>query len=80
VACTNVSMDSETHSMISRDCVNGTWFPDNFNGGKTNYSHLTLQYAARCRPYGTPLRLKILRHILSGSNFGQKLQGKNIEQ
>jgi hypothetical protein len=40
-------MDSETHSMISRDCVNGTWFPDNFNGGKTNYSHLTLQYAAR---------------------------------
>ena len=40
-------MDLETHSMISRDCVNGTWFPDNFAGGKTNYSHLTLEYADR---------------------------------
>ena len=47
MTCTNVTMDSETHSMISRDCVNGTWFPDNFNGGSTNYSHLTLEYADR---------------------------------
>ena len=47
MACTNVTMDSETHSMISRDCVNGTWFPDNFNGGSTNYSHLTLEYAKK---------------------------------
>ena len=30
--------------MIARDCVNGTWFPDNFNGGKTNYSLMTAEY------------------------------------
>ncbi len=41
VACTNVTFDVEARSMISQDCVNGTWFQDNFNGGRTNYSHLT---------------------------------------
>ena len=30
--------------MIARDCVNGTWFPDNFNDGKTNYSLMTAKY------------------------------------
>ncbi len=41
VACTNVTFDKESKSMISQDCVNGTWFDMNFNGGQTNYSHLT---------------------------------------
>ena len=44
VACTNVTIDREARSMISEDCVNGTWFEDNFNNGQTNYSYLTKAY------------------------------------
>ena len=29
----------------SVDCVNGTWFGPDFNGGRTNYSYLTRAYA-----------------------------------
>ena len=32
-------------STRSDDCVNGTWFEPDFNGGRTNYSHLTKTYA-----------------------------------
>ena len=32
-------------SFRSDDCVNGTWFDPNFNGGQTNYSYLTKMYA-----------------------------------
>lgn len=45
VACTNVTIDAETNSMISRDCVNGSWFEDNYHGGQTNYSHLIKDYS-----------------------------------
>lgn len=31
--------------MITRDCVNGTWFPNNFNGGYTNYSYMMDMYS-----------------------------------
>ena len=31
----------------TEDCVNGTWFPNNFNGGSTNYSFLTAELAKR---------------------------------
>ncbi len=41
VHCTNVTFDVEDGTMASQDCVNGTWFEDSFNGGQTNYSHLT---------------------------------------
>ena len=44
VACTNVTMDVEARAMITEDCVNGTWFEDDFNNGRTNYSHLTKIY------------------------------------
>ena len=44
VSCTNITVDHDAKSMIARDCVNGTWFPDNFNGGKTNYSLMTAEY------------------------------------
>ena len=47
VACTNVTIDHESNSMISQDCVNGTWFESNFNGGSTNYSYLTMRYWAQ---------------------------------
>uniref|UniRef100_A0A0K2TXH1 Uncharacterized protein n=1 Tax=Lepeophtheirus salmonis TaxID=72036 RepID=A0A0K2TXH1_LEPSM len=45
VACTNVTIDRSSNMMISRDCVNGTWFPNNYNGGSVNYSYLTTEYA-----------------------------------
>ncbi|TRY79645.1 hypothetical protein TCAL_12607 [Tigriopus californicus] len=45
IACTNVTIDREARTMISQDCVNGTWFEDNFNGGSTNYSYLTEAYS-----------------------------------
>ena len=44
VACTNVTLDREGTSMISQDCVNGTWYKGEFNGGSTNYSFLTYDY------------------------------------
>ena len=47
VACSNVTFDVEARSMISRDCVNGTWFPNDFNGGWTNYSHLLAELGKR---------------------------------
>ena len=45
VSCSNVTIDHEARSIITRDCVNGTWFPDDFNGGTTNYSYMSLEYA-----------------------------------
>ena len=49
VACTNVTIDKESNSMVSEDCVNGTWYyfrdREGFNGGRTNYSYLTKDYA-----------------------------------
>ena len=47
VACTNITFDEEGQSMITRDCVNGTWMEDNYNGGKTNYSYLMKHYGER---------------------------------
>jgi len=44
VSCSNVTIDKEANSIITTDCVNGTWFPNNFNGGKTNYSYMSLEY------------------------------------
>ena len=44
VACTNVTMDHEAGTMVTEDCVNGTWFEGTFNEGATNYSHLTKVY------------------------------------
>lgn len=44
VACSNVTIDYEAKSMITRDCVNGTWIPDNFNGGQTNYTFMMAEY------------------------------------
>lgn len=44
VSCSNVTIDEEASSIVTRDCVNGTWFPDNFNGGTTNYSYMSLIY------------------------------------
>lgn len=44
VACSNVTIDHEAKSMITRDCVNGTWVPDSFNGGQTNYSYMMKEY------------------------------------
>jgi len=41
IACTNVTMDEDAGTISANDCVNGTWFDDNFNQGLTNYSHLT---------------------------------------
>ena len=35
------------HVLQTEDCVNGTWFPNNFNGGSTNYSFLTAELAKR---------------------------------
>ena len=35
------------HSLITKDCVNGTWLPNNFNGGFVNYSHLMKVYGER---------------------------------
>ena len=32
---------------MANDCVNGTWFSDNFNGGSTNYSYMSLEYGRR---------------------------------
>ncbi len=46
VACSNVTIDHDGKSMITRDCVNGTWFPEKFNGGKTNFSDLMGKYGA----------------------------------
>ena len=45
MSCSNVTIDHEARSIITRDCVNGTWFPDDFNGGTTNYSYMSLEYA-----------------------------------
>nr|XP_040567981.1 uncharacterized protein LOC121117603 [Lepeophtheirus salmonis] len=47
VACTNISIDRESNMMITRDCVNGTWLEDNYNGGKVNYSQLVNEYSFR---------------------------------
>lgn len=44
VSCTNVTIDYDAQQIISQDCVNGTWFGKDFNGGQTNYSHLTEEY------------------------------------
>jgi len=44
VSCSNVTIDKETNSIVTRDCVNGTWLPDNFNGGTANYSYMSLEY------------------------------------
>lgn len=46
VSCSNITIDMESSSMITRDCVNGTWMATPFNGGKTNYSDLTLIYGS----------------------------------
>ena len=35
------------HSLITKDCLNGTWLPNNFNGGFTNYSYLMQVYGER---------------------------------
>lgn len=43
-ACSNVTIDYETGSMITRDCVNGTWMETDFNGGYTNYSYMMKVY------------------------------------
>ena len=43
-ACSNVTIDYETGSMITRDCVNGTWMETDFNGGYTNYSYMMKIY------------------------------------
>lgn len=42
VSCSevNVQHDENHPSIMAKDCVNGTWFPNDFNGGSTNYSHL----------------------------------------
>lgn len=45
VACSNVTIDHEAKSMITRDCVNGTWFSSSFNGGKTNYTYMMAEYS-----------------------------------
>ena len=39
--------EESSHSLITKDCVNGTWLPDNFNGGSVNYSHLMKVYGER---------------------------------
>ena len=44
VSCTNITVDHDANSMLAKDCVNGTWFPDNFNGGKTNYSLMAKEF------------------------------------
>jgi len=45
VSCSNVTVDHEARSILTYDCVNGTWFPDDFNGGVTNYSYMHLEYS-----------------------------------
>jgi len=47
VSCSNVTIDEEANSIVANDCVNGTWFSDNFNGGSTNYSYMSLEYGRR---------------------------------
>ena len=44
MSCSNVQIDNENAAILTSDCVNGTWLPDNFNGGLTNYSHLSFEY------------------------------------
>ena len=39
--------DKEGHTLQTEDCVNGTWFPNDFNGGSTNYSHLLAELGKR---------------------------------
>ena len=40
-------MSQGGHELQTEDCVNGTWFPNDFNGGSTNYSYLMAQLAKR---------------------------------
>ena len=37
----------DDHPLQTLDCVNGTWFENDFNGGSTNYSFLTKELARR---------------------------------
>ena len=39
--------NQDGHDLQTEDCVNGTWFPNDFNGGSTNYSFLTAELARR---------------------------------
>ena len=36
--------------------MNGTWFDPNFNGGRTNYSHLTKTYAEEREKEGSRVK------------------------
>jgi hypothetical protein len=47
VACSNITVDHDAKSMITTDCVNGTWMDDDYNNGKTNYSHLMKDYSLK---------------------------------
>ena len=40
--CSKITIDPEMNTIYGSDCTNGTWLG---NMGKTNYSHLTLEYA-----------------------------------
>ena len=44
VSCSIVQIDNDNGEIITSDCVNGTWMPDDFNGGLTNYSYLSSEY------------------------------------
>ena len=48
-SCSDVSVqrDDTRPSIVTKDCVNGTWFPNDFNGGSTNYSNLLKELAYR---------------------------------
>jgi len=45
VSCSNITIDKDARTITTYDCVNGTWMPDDFNGGLTNYSYMSLEYS-----------------------------------
>jgi len=47
VSCSVIKLNEDGHQLQTEDCVNGTWFPNDFNGGSTNYSFLTRELARR---------------------------------
>ena len=42
-----ITRNEDGHQLQTEDCVNGTWFPNDFNGGSTNYSFLQAELARR---------------------------------